>query len=216
MTKAPLIGIERLRLGSDGHGITTLVAFHGCPLRCLYCLNPQCHSAQYKERTMTPEEVMAILRKDELYYIATKGGVTFGGGEPLLHSQFIKEILYLGASEWNVTIETSLNVDRKALETLTPYLDYYLIDIKEINSNIYKRYTGRDNGTVLSNLQYLIDLGLAEKIKCRVPLIPDFNDSDSQKQSLEILTKMGIKNIEIFTYQKDIAYERKRKMRVLA
>lgn len=216
MTKAPLIGIERLRLGSDGHGITTLVAFHGCPLRCLYCLNPQCHSAQYKERTMTPEEVMAILRKDELYYIATKGGVTFGGGEPLLYSQFIKEVLNLGASEWNVTIETSLNVDRKALETLTPYLDFYLVDIKDMNSIIYKRYTGRDNRTVLSNLQYLIDLGLAEKIKCRVPLIPDYNDSDSQKQSLEILTKMGIKNIEIFTYQKDIAYERKRKMRVLA
>ena len=159
MTKAPLIGIERLRLGSDGHGITTLVAFHGCPLCCRYCLNPQCHSDQYRERTMTPEEVMAILRKDELYYIATKGGVTFGGGEPLLYSQFIKEVLNLGASEWNVNIETSLNVDRKALEALIPYLDYYLVDIKDMDSTIYKRYTGRDNGPVLLNLQYLIDLG---------------------------------------------------------
>ncbi len=44
MNKAEIIGIKRHCLGSDGHGVTTLVAFHGCLLRCRYCLNPQCHT----------------------------------------------------------------------------------------------------------------------------------------------------------------------------
>lgn len=75
--QAPLIGISRLRMGTDGHGVTTLVAFHGCPLRCKYCLNPQCLSDNAKVMMKTPEEVMQAIRKDELYYLATNGGVTY-------------------------------------------------------------------------------------------------------------------------------------------
>ena len=85
MNRAPLIGISRLRMGTDGHGVTTLVAFHGCPLRCKYCLNPQSLTDDAKVMVKTPEEVMQAIRKDELYYLATNGGVTFGGGEPLRH-----------------------------------------------------------------------------------------------------------------------------------
>ena len=58
MNRAPLIGISRLRMGTDGHGVTTLVAFHGCPLRCKYCLNPQSLSDDAKVMMKTPEEVM--------------------------------------------------------------------------------------------------------------------------------------------------------------
>ena len=82
MSKAILIGISRLRMNTDGHGITTLVAFHGCPLNCKYCLNPQCLNPSFRKTQMSPNEVMSILKKDELYFLATKGGVTFGGGEP--------------------------------------------------------------------------------------------------------------------------------------
>lgn len=62
------------------------MAFHGCPLRCKYCLNPQGLSDDAKVMMKTPEEVMQAIRKDELYYLATNGGVTFGGGEPLLRA----------------------------------------------------------------------------------------------------------------------------------
>ena len=95
---ASILGISRLRIGTDGNGITSLVAFHGCSLRCQYCLNPACLDCDAKVQRMTPEEVMKELKKDELYYIATKGGVTLGGGEPLLKSQFIKELLDLGVT----------------------------------------------------------------------------------------------------------------------
>ena len=84
-----LLGISRLRIGTDGDGITTLVAFHGCTLGCRYCLNPQCKKPNAKVRKVTPEEVIEELKNDEIYFVATKGGVTFGGGEPFLNNLFI-------------------------------------------------------------------------------------------------------------------------------
>jgi organic radical activating enzyme len=70
---------------------------------------------------------------DELYYLATGGGVTFGGGEPLLYSEFIIKILELGAKKWNVTIETSLNVPFEKIKVLLPYINEMIVDVKEIN-----------------------------------------------------------------------------------
>jgi len=150
---------------------------------------------------MTPEEVMKELKRDELYYIATRGGVTFGGGEPLLNSSFIKEVLDLGAKEWNVTVETSLNVPRQHLELLLPYIDEYIVDIKDMDLDIYKRYTCKNNELVRSNLKWLIDKGLADHILCRIPLISGYNDKTHQEKSREELTKMGISRFDLFTYK---------------
>lgn len=200
MMNAAIIGISRLRIGTDGRGITALVAFHGCPLRCKYCLNPQCLEPDAKVKLMTPEEVLAEIRKDELYYIATKGGVTFGGGEPLLNSQFIKSVLDLGAKEWHVTIETSLNVPRENIEPLLPYVDEYIVDVKDMDDDIYRRYTGKSNELVKSNLKWLVKNGFAEKILCRVPLIPDFNVSQNQLESLKELKELGLEQHDLFKY----------------
>ena len=160
-------------MGTDGHGVTTLVAFHGCPLRCKYCLNPQSLTDDAKVMVKTPEEVMQAIRKDELYYLATNGGVTFGGGEPLLRAEFIKELLELGAKQWHITIETSLNVPLQNLVLLFSYIHEYVVDIKDMNPSIYKEYNGRDNELVKSNLRWLVEHGKAENITCRIPLIPD-------------------------------------------
>lgn len=89
---APLIGTDRHRLSTDGRGVTTLVAFHGCPLRCRYCLNPQCFDTSRTWRTVTPQQLLAEVAIDNLYFQATGGGVTFGGGEPLLRSEFIASL----------------------------------------------------------------------------------------------------------------------------
>lgn len=196
-----LIGINRFRMGTDGHGITTLVGFHGCPLRCRYCLNSQCLDANAKTTIMTPEELIKQLRKDELYYVATKGGVTFGGGEPLLHSTFIKEVLELGAKDWNVSVETSLNVPWQNVEGLVPYVNEYIVDIKDMNPVTYKQYTGKDNLFVLENLRRLIRHGITQKILCRIPLIDGYNDIEAQKKSKEELVKMGIERFDLFTYK---------------
>src|SRR5574344_2221516 len=84
MKTSALIGLSRHRIGVDGAGVTTLVAFHGCPLSCKYCLNPQALSPKRVWKRFTPEELFHKVKKDDLYFRATGGGVTFGGGEPLL------------------------------------------------------------------------------------------------------------------------------------
>ena len=198
--KTSIFGICRLRIGTDGYGVRTLVAFHGCPLRCRYCLNPDSLKDSERVKRMLPEEVMEEVRKDELYYIATNGGITFGGGEPLLNSQYIKDILELGANKWSVAVETSLNVPRHHLELLLPYIDEYVVDIKDMNTQIYESYTGKSNSQVKENLKWLVEQGMAERILCRIPLIPNYNNASDQEKSKKELSEMGITRFEMFTY----------------
>lgn len=77
--KVKMIGIIRHRLSTDGDGVTTLAAFHGCPLRCRHCLNPQSLGGGDGFREYTPDELYAETSIDNLYFLATHGGVTFGG-----------------------------------------------------------------------------------------------------------------------------------------
>ena len=76
MKAAPLIGISRHRLSTDGEGVTTLVAFHGCPLRCKYCLNPQSLYSEGIWKNYDCEQLYEEVRQDELYFLATHGGIT--------------------------------------------------------------------------------------------------------------------------------------------
>ena len=199
--RVSIIGISRLRMGTDGHGIRTLVAFHGCSLSCKYCLNPECLGPKTRAKEMSPEEVMHEVAKDELYYIATKGGVTFGGGEPLLKNGFIKEVLELGSKRWNIAVETSLNVPKENLQELRSYINEYIVDIKDMNPNVYQQYTGNSNEQVKSNLKWLIDEGLSDRIICRIPLIPGYNSKYAQEVSKELLIQMGIRRFDLFTYK---------------
>jgi len=213
MNKAPLIGISRLRMGTDGHGVTTLVAFHGCPLRCKYCLNPQCFKTNEATMELTPEELYQRVKRDELYFIATRGGVTFGGGEPMLRSGFIKDFLELGAKKWHTTIETSLNIDRRHLIELKPYIDHYIVDIKDMNPKIYKEYTSVDNYKVICNLKWLVNEGLADKVTIRIPQIIKHNDSTDQAKSKSKLQAMGFRYFDLFEYRLAKGFWKNRRMK---
>lgn len=198
---APFIGIVRHRLATDGKGVTTLVAFHSCPLRCQYCLNPQCLDPEMVWRNITTSQLLDELLLDNLYFLATGGGVTFGGGEPLLRSEFIEEFCRIKPAEWKVNVETSLNVDHSHLERVLPYIDEYFIDIKDTNPAIYKEYTSRDNAQVLDNLRWLMSHdGMAEKVIVRLPHIPDYNTQADVDRSRALLEKMGIKHFDEFDY----------------
>ena len=105
--RVKIIGIARHRLSTDGDGVTTLVAFHGCPLSCRYCLNPQSLGDGGRSRDYSPEELYADTRIDNLYFLATNGGVTFGGGEPCMRPYFIREFHKLCDPEWQINLETS-------------------------------------------------------------------------------------------------------------
>ncbi len=199
--KVPLIGIVRHRLTTDGKGVTTLVAFHSCPLRCKYCLNSQCLDPERVWRLITPEELLDELLLDNLYFLATGGGVTFGGGEPLLRSEFIDEFCKIKVPEWKINIETSLNVERHHLERVLPHVDQFMVDIKDTNPEIYREYTSRDNTQVLANLQWLLQHnGMAEKILVRLPHIPNHNTQEDVNRSRKLLQEMGIIHFDEFNY----------------
>lgn len=84
----PLLRIARHRLGIDGQGVTTLVAGASCPLHCKWCLNKEILKKNEVE-LISPEELYDRVKIDDLYYQATGGGVTFGGGESLLQAAFL-------------------------------------------------------------------------------------------------------------------------------
>lgn len=198
---APFIGINRNRLATDGVGVTTLAAFWGCPLACKYCLNPQSLDETSITRILTAEELYHHVKIDQLYFLATGGGITFGGGEPLLYPDFIKEFRTHCGELWNITLETSLNVPLENIKMLFPDVNYYIVDIKDTNNEIYKRYTGKENSLSISNLQWLInEQGHAKNICVRVPAIPDFNTQEDIEKSINQLKNMGIEEIDTFSY----------------
>lgn len=153
---------------------------------------------------MTPGQLLAHVRVDDLYFQATGGGITFGGGEPALRSTFIDAFRQICPQAWKINIETSLNVPQAHLERLIPIIDDFVIDIKDMNPQIYKAYTGQDNARVTDNLKLLASAGKADKCLIRIPLIPDFNTDDDRERSIAALQQMGFTRFDKFEYKTDI------------
>ncbi|WP_455101109.1 radical SAM protein [Prevotella denticola] len=197
---APFIAVNRHRLATDGEGVTTLVAFYGCPLRCRYCLNPQCLQVNGVWRRLTPGELYSEVEIDDLYFIATGGGICFGGGEPLLYPDFIRTFSRLMNPEWKLTVETSLNVPLENIKTIAALVQMWYIDIKDFSPTIYNAYTGKDNTQVIRNLVWLAANGYADKIILRLPLIPDYNTEEDRLLSQQRLEALGFAHFDKFTY----------------
>ncbi len=198
--RAKIIGIARHRLSTDGDGVTTLVAFHDCPLRCRYCLNPQ-SLGDGRFREYSPEELYAETRIDELYFIATNGGITFGGGEPCLRPQFIREFRELCGSAWQLNLETSLCVPSANIEALLPVVNTLIIDIKDMNPDIYRSYTGQHNDLVIDNLRLIAEAQRQHDCIIRIPLIPNYNTDADREISRKALEALGFDRFDLFTYQ---------------
>lgn len=198
---ATFIGISRHRLATDGKGVTTLAAFHGCPLNCHFCLNPQCKTESAILRTYSPESLYAELKIDELYFLATGGGVTFGGGEPLIRNLFISQFRRICGNKWKIAVETSLNVPAQNVKSLIHTIDEWIIDIKDLNPEIYCHYTGTSNNAVIENLKLLADNGKSHCCTIRLPLIPGYNTEADIAKSETTLRKMGFDEFDHFEYR---------------
>ena len=198
---APVITFSRLRMTTDGEGVTTLVIFHDCPLRCKYCLNPFSFAPDTKREELTPNQLYDRVKIDDLYFVATGGGVTFGGGEPLLRTDFLKEFRALCGDRWHLCAETSLNVPAEAVRTAADCMDMFYVDCKDTNPEIYKAYTGIQNAQMLENLRTLISLAGTERVVVRVPLIPGYNTEDDREKSRALLESMGVTQFDFFTYK---------------
>lgn len=162
----------------DGDGIRSTVFLKGCPLRCAWCANPESQSARIENTyglEKSVDELMAELRRDEVFYRESGGGVTFSGGEPLLQSNFLRQLLkacYLRG--YSAAIETSLYADWPEVADIFQMLDQVFVDLKHLDPAEHKKYTGLDNGRILANILKLLESHA--NVTVRMPLIAGVND----------------------------------------
>lgn len=202
------IGVSRHRLGSDGTGVTTLVGGFGCPLDCKYCLNPQCKWGS-APLNFEIEELYERLRVDSLYFEATGGGVTFGGGEPLLQAEFICDFIKYckeRGETWRFALETCLAVEESSVSVLDGLVDEYIVDIKDMNDEIYRAYTGNSSERLKRNLLHLAEL--TAQVTIKLPLIPEYNTASDVLASEAALRELGFSDFIRFRYITDINKQR--------
>lgn len=210
----------------DGPGIRTTFFLMGCPLRCLWCQNPEsqrdecvitftrmkcigcgaCRRAcgkldgqlqlprgqcalcgacveacpsgarKFGSREYTPQEVLDAVLPEKVFFDASGGGVTFSGGECLLHPEFLAESLRLLKEHGiHTALDTCGAVPSRSVLMTAPYTDLYLYDLKKMDPVLHQAYTGTDNRQILENLELLCGRGAS--IIIRVPLIPGYTDS---------------------------------------
>lgn len=145
--------------------------------RCMKCVDncrPKALNILGEERTV--EEVFDVILQDKLFFDNSGGGITLSGGEPLLQSEFVANLLKLAKEEGiHTALDTSLQVPSKAIEKVFPFVDLWLLDYKETNLKLFKENIGSSNELILKNYKYLFGMlkgELDSKVWIRTPLIP--------------------------------------------
>ena len=125
----------------DGPGNRTIFFLQGCPLRCLYCHNPDTITTKGGEE-VTPDEILNIARRYRTYH-GEEGGVTFSGGEPLLQGEFLyKTLEKLKNDGFNTCVDTSGFGDSKYYSKILPLVDVLLLDVKAFDSESFRKICG--------------------------------------------------------------------------
>lgn len=181
----------------DGPGIRVVIFFKGCKLRCLFCHNPE--TWVKSEDNMSVEEVYNKIMRCEPYFRGN-GGVTYSGGEPLLHSDFIIELSKkLKENNIHICLDTA-GVGNGNYEELLKYVDLVLLDIKHTDSNGYRYLTGSD---IKYQEEFISTLNrLNKKVWIRQVIVPGITDSKEYILSLkEYLKKINnIERIDLLPY----------------
>jgi pyruvate formate lyase activating enzyme len=103
-------------------------------------------------------------------------------------------------AEWHISVETSLNVSLRNLQTVAPYVHHYYIDVKDMNPEIYRRYTSISNSQVIDNLRWLSDHEDPKKVTIRLPHIIDYNTEKDIAESRKQLKAMEFQDFDCFDY----------------
>lgn len=175
----------------DGPGVRFVVFMQGCPLRCIFCHNPETWDLNDKTDTYTPQELVDKILKYKPYF-KHNGGVTFSGGEPLMQKEFLIQTLKL-CKENNIhtCIDTAGSITN-CTEVLK-YTDLVLFDIKGANEEIYNKIT---NYNIKNSLLFLKECEkLNKKMWIRVVIVPGINDNIEYIDSLYEFIK-PLKNVE--------------------
>lgn len=185
----------------DGPGIRFIVFMQGCHLRCKYCQNHD--TLDTKCGTLyTLDKLVSKILKYKNYFIASNGGVTFSGGEPLLQYEFLINIIKkLKKQNIHIAIDTSGSVDlTDKMKELISLVDLFLLDIKCINDDICKKLTGVSNKQELAFARYLSDTG--KPMWIRQVIVPTITDRTEDLIKLKdfLATLKNIQKIELLPY----------------
>ena len=198
----------------DGPGIRTIVFLKGCALRCKWCCNPE--SQKHEIQTMiqdgkekiigedvTVAEVLDVVKQDIPYYRRSGGGMTLSGGEMLCQSDFSYALLRSAKESYiNTAVETTGFASYDKIEKMLPYIDTVLMDIKHTNSTKHKEFTTQPNELILENAAKIARD--ANKLIIRVPVIPTFNDTETEIADIAKFAAglKGVNEINLLPYHR--------------
>ena len=190
----------------DGPGIRFVVFFQGCPLRCLYCHNPDSwNMAEGME--MTADDILARFERNRNFY--KNGGITATGGEPMVQMDFLLE-LFTKAKEKGIhtCLDTSgiafpANPDSPVyskIEQLMEVTDLILLDIKHINDSSHQTLTGRSNRLILAFARYLSRI--RKPVWIRHVVVPGitYNEKDLTELGHFLGTLTNMEKLEVLPY----------------
>ncbi|XVG95530.1 pyruvate formate-lyase-activating protein [Eubacteriales bacterium KG127] len=198
MNKARLHSIESFG-AVDGPGIRTVFFLQGCPARCAYCHNPDTWNPK-GGREIDIEEIVHKAKRGIPYY-GDDGGVTFSGGEPLLHGEFLIEAINsLHRENISVAIDTSGTYFDAISDDVIAAADMVLLDVKHIDEQMFVELTGRGQGPLFDVIE---SINRHKKpIWIRQVIIPGINDTEEYVKSLnQFIQKIKtVKKVELLPY----------------
>jgi pyruvate formate lyase activating enzyme len=194
-----------LKACQNGAITATPEGFFADPSRCTGCgaCADACPSTARERvgRLMTSGEVLAVIRKDIPFYDESGGGATFSGGEPLLQPEFLWELLE-GCRKLQIhtAVDTTGFAQTSVLLETARLTDLFLYDIKHMDPEKHKFYTGVDNTLILENLKALTDSGA--RVAIRIPLIPGINDDEENlRQTGRFVSALkGVVSVHLLPY----------------
>lgn len=148
----------------------------------------------------TVDEILKEVTRDERLYSTSGGGITVTGGEPLMQSDFLRDLLSkCKENNINTTIETCGNVAWDSFEKVLDYIDFIFIDIKHIDADVHKVYTGVDNRLILENCIKLSKCSIERgfKLVVRTPVIPQINDNEKDIEDIARFIKDNMPSVTV-------------------
>lgn len=204
-----ITNIQRMSL-DDGPGMRTTVFVKGCPLRCVWCHNPECMecegSPEFRENWKksfvfdgNTEALCERLLRDKRFFQATGGGITISGGEPLLYPEFVKNMgETLAGQGVSVAVDTCGFVPWKNILYAADVTDLFLYDLKAWDPILHRKLTGQGCEQIWDNLYRLIDL--RKPIWIRIPVVEGGNSEDLLNIAERIPDSDMIQQVNLLPY----------------
>jgi pyruvate formate lyase activating enzyme len=198
----------------DGPGIRVTFFMKGCPLSCWWCHNPEGISPNRETSVRTRKvgekefseneevgkyysvnDIIDILEKDRIFLQQSNGGVTFSGGEPMMQSEFLLEVLKACRTNgFHTAVDTSGYSSPESFQSIFPFTDLFLYDLKNLDVSKHIKYTGVSNISILDNLRMILNFG--KDVMIRIPLIPGKNDDKENLAAAgELLRSLKCENL---------------------